>query len=156
MTVAEDATPQQKAALLELGNALTDFSREELLSALQQVDIHPEPQSSLPLVRSENREKIEALWEAWRHAKSFGALALARFDEDTETAISQDPEMHRLISKDKDLAKGRVSIERKKANQRAKMRLRIAIYGGRLAAFNSQQEEPASEAPQAVQLENAS
>ncbi len=156
MIAEERATPQQAMALLELDYAVTDFSREELLSALVQVDLHPEPQSILPLVRPGNREKIEALWGAWQQAKAVGALALARFDENTETAVSQDPEMQRLLSRDKDLTKGKASAETKEANQRAKMRVRIAVYGGRIATFNSLQEKPTPEASQAVQLGNAS
>lgn len=156
MIVAEGAEPRQETALVELDYALTDFSREELVSALLQIDVHPEPQSILPLVRADNREKIEALWEAWQRAKSFGALALARFDEDTETAVSNDPEMQRMISKDRNLAKGKASAEKKEANQQAKMRVRLAVYGGRLAVFNSQQADSTTEAPANIQLENAS
>lgn len=158
MIMTEGTAPNQEAALLELDLAITNFSREELLAALLQADVHPKPESILPLVRTENREKLEALWDTWQHIKGLGAITLARFDEDTETAISNDPEMRRMIQKDKLLSKAKdnASTDKKEANARAKMRLRIAVYGGRLATFNSPGLVAESAASTKDELEKAS
>lgn len=149
MVIREGAESKQRAALLELDLVLTDFSRHELESVLLQADIQP-------LVKPDNRKKIEALWDSWQNARTLGALSFALFDEDTEIAIENDDEMRKLISKGREMAKIKVTPERKEAHHLAKTRVRVAIYGGRLATYASSYTTESSEKTAPVRLESAS
>ncbi len=133
MIIDDGADEIQRQALDRFTEAAAGFSEEELLSALVFVQGYNKPEIVLPLTK--DPAKTRELFDSWRAVLDSDAYLLASFPG-LEEQISQDPRFKELINRRERTGSQVEATEIKWSI----VRLRFAIFGGRLAVSSLSSE----------------
>lgn len=147
----EQATQAQKDAWDYFGMAAIEFTEPTALAALTFGEQLEEEDSRVVLPLIPQADKVAALSEAYRQLIESGAIVKSEVDGDTQKIIDKDPSIRAL---EKQLRPSMSERERSAIVKKIRRRW-LAIYAGRLAAFDAQSQNNKDPSPITAALEEA-